>query len=623
MQSPNDTKAYSCASDGACLGGARYGDASCADGHLGALCGQCADGYYRSQRRCLSCAAIETDTSTANAATATVVAIVAVSVVVLALTLIYLQPPRCLRRCAAAIGRTSLASHVSEALVTVAALAKILLTYCQCLGALNRVPGVRWPDVFLRFMEGLDRAFNLELFSVLPPECVHGSRLGFYLELLATLLIPIILVLVLFLLVVVQWRLTKESIVRPKAGSEASSSTPLPSPPPSPSPEATAATQEEAPEHAQTIVQHDADSNHADSKEATFKRPRRLAMWMFSAGQCAKSSQLYWPGLRMALAHPRVFKLLTWAFLILYPTLARKPLFIFDCFPSPGVSAWVLRDDPVESCFEGVWSGWAVAASMGILAYGIGLPFAALTFSRRFRRGDARARERVALLVGSYRERFWATESLVLVYKFVLTGAINLLPDPRLQIWLGVISNLAAWQWVKQSQPFRSQLCNTAAWVAVLQLLITYVSAFLFIGDATCTNSTLDLSSGATGLLLVALNSASFVVVAVGSGLNAWRDRKNVKARRLRHSADGAEVEPLRMEVGCKYDIFLSHRWSQGEEAMRTVKDRLKEMMPRASIFLDKVCIQHSPPSTRPTLDRRADLTLRPCCLRTLLPRTT
>ena len=73
----NGTRAYQCASDSACLGGALYGDASCAEGHLGHLCGECASGYYRSQRRCLSCADLDDSSSSeaaANAATATIVA---------------------------------------------------------------------------------------------------------------------------------------------------------------------------------------------------------------------------------------------------------------------------------------------------------------------------------------------------------------------------------------------------------------------------------------------------------------------------------------------------------------------------------------------------------------------
>ena len=56
-------------------------------------------------------------------------------------------------------------------------------------------------------MKALDRAFNLELFSVLPVECIKGSPLSFYVELLVALLLPIAIVLSLVLIVASHRRL--------------------------------------------------------------------------------------------------------------------------------------------------------------------------------------------------------------------------------------------------------------------------------------------------------------------------------------------------------------------------------------------------------------------------------
>ena len=211
MQTPHDDTAFPCASVGACVGGNRFGDEGCAAGHGGALCGTCNDGYYRSQRRCLSCAALDKGqgTPTADAAMDTIIACVVVSIALPLLTITYLQPPSCIKQCVRIISSTTLATRVSEGLVTAAALAKVLISYCQCIGALNRISGVRWPDEFLQFMEALDRTFNLELFAVLPPECVYGSRLGFYVELLVALLMPIAIVLVLFTLISFHRRLAR------------------------------------------------------------------------------------------------------------------------------------------------------------------------------------------------------------------------------------------------------------------------------------------------------------------------------------------------------------------------------------------------------------------------------
>ena len=207
MQTPLDATAYLCASDDACLGGIRFGEDSCAAGHVGNLCGKCADGFYRSQRRCLSCAALEEEAGGSDSADpklATVIAIVVVCIFGPLLTLTYLQPPPSLIQCLKAIGT---ATRISDGLITAAALAKLLISYCQCIGALNRISGIHWPNDFLRFMKALDRAFNLELFSVLPVECIKGSPLSFYVELLVALLLPIAIVLSLVLVVASHRRL--------------------------------------------------------------------------------------------------------------------------------------------------------------------------------------------------------------------------------------------------------------------------------------------------------------------------------------------------------------------------------------------------------------------------------
>ena len=34
---------------------------------------------------------------------------------------------------------------------TVAGLVKVLISFCQCVGAINRFPRIRWPSMFIRF----------------------------------------------------------------------------------------------------------------------------------------------------------------------------------------------------------------------------------------------------------------------------------------------------------------------------------------------------------------------------------------------------------------------------------------------------------------------------------------
>ena len=49
---------------------------------------------------------------------------------------------------------------------------------------------VLWPTAFVNFIEAIDQ-FSVEAFSIVPAECIVDRRLGFYYELVATLLLPV------------------------------------------------------------------------------------------------------------------------------------------------------------------------------------------------------------------------------------------------------------------------------------------------------------------------------------------------------------------------------------------------------------------------------------------------
>ena len=55
---------------------------------------------------------------------------------------------------------------------------------------MKRFDLVRWPRFFYAFMDIID-TLNLELFALVPAECITRSRLGFAYELVATALLPV------------------------------------------------------------------------------------------------------------------------------------------------------------------------------------------------------------------------------------------------------------------------------------------------------------------------------------------------------------------------------------------------------------------------------------------------
>lgn len=146
---------------------------------------------------------------------------------------------------------------------------------------------------------------------------------------------------------------------------------------------------------------------------------------------------------------PGLWNVHVWVLLLLYPSLSREALNLFQCTELDG--RFYLDSDTRILCFSRDWNVFAfLAAAIGILGYALGLPAAAFLLTQRHQRTtDPRARarlgRRISLLLSSYEERCWWFESADLVRKFLLTGVIlNVDPGSRVQIWFGLLVSVAA-----------------------------------------------------------------------------------------------------------------------------------------------------------------------------------
>ena len=178
----------------ACLGGPLPGDTSCATGHYGPFCGICINGYYRpSEGNCQRCPSPD-----ALEAPSLGVLLLPYIIVLLALILlIMLHFSRCFahsraRRRLGASMRVCL--HLPESVGHLwkqwwwylkvlprpmlgghsGTLAKIVLGYVQVLGPLSKMKYVRWPPMFVEFLNFFD-IFYFDLFKAVPLECLIGD----------------------------------------------------------------------------------------------------------------------------------------------------------------------------------------------------------------------------------------------------------------------------------------------------------------------------------------------------------------------------------------------------------------------------------------------------------------
>ena len=99
---------------------------------------------------------------------------------------------------------------------------------------------------------------------------------------------------------------------------------------------------------------------------------------------------------------------------------------------------------------------------------------------------------------------------------------------------------------------------------------------------------TTGLTYALAGSVLCAVISAALVINVQFAVEQRRRRLESLagRARRLRHIMDGTAVDaPPILNGG--YHIFLSHVWGTGQDQMRIIKQRLLEMVPELSVFLD------------------------------------
>lgn len=632
MRTYKDEFAYKCASASACTGGPlTFGEESCSPGHTGMICGGCKPGWYRGRRKCLSCIGLvgaegatqEQLDATKNGTIAGAASLIALLFLVL---LAYLRPPEaagsCVQACEEALKPTLERYHLDLSAARehipalLSGLFKVLLSYSQCLGAISRFSQVRWPLIFIQFMDMLNELLP-ELLTVLPAECVAGSRLGFEVELYSTLSLPIVgaaftWVVILFI------RFTS---LRGRHSGEAG------------------------------IFVDEYGYDPVRARNLALRRRRVLAKGDEAEfEEDADLEELNSPqdyldiswihtvflSLHHASGHPKVINVYIFMMLWIYPMLCRKSLATFDCVAagvdSTGAEVKLLRDDPVVFCSTSSWLIPASAAGAGVLLYALGVPFAAwwLAYSHRreVQREEQEEKERLelrlvakvkrkkwrkgsSLLARIYKDQYWYCEPASLLHNFFFTGVIHIvMPETRVQIWVGVFVSLMTYIAFLLTRPYKYYICTMVQSAALLQVLLTYITAFLFYRDATLADGVQDQSiehGDAMGVVLVCINCICFLAMTLGTIAGILRQQRHHAEGQLRIQLDGKRAKESgrkqkemlvfakhlqgeavdEHEESKKWHTFLSHVWSSAQDQMRFLKTRLIRLIPDVRVFLD------------------------------------
>ena len=295
----------------------------------------------------------------------------------------------------------------------------------------------------------------------------------------------------------------------------------------------------------------------------------------------AAAAHVLWQGV---VASPQFWTLLIWLLLLEYPLLCRAPLATFDCVSVNSES--LLRSDVRVSCGTASWRGLAGLSGVAVLVYCIGLPLIFLIAAYRCHMSDdLQARQKITLLVTSYRDGVWFWEGLELVRKFILTSVIlQVFPGSKLQIWFGAAVCMMSLVYHVARQPYAKRTSQRTQSAALTQLALTYLAALLFFEWTPEEDISVSEHLLGGGLIAVNLICFLFIFVAASAGVVGMA----VKSQEL--VATLSNGRPIIMQPPAAsdgYHIFLSHCWTHGQDAMSTVKSMLRLLLPGVECFLD------------------------------------
>ena len=182
-----------------CLGGPNVSDASCAEGHVGPLCGTCLAGYYMGSGGCVECG----DEDGAGSVALYVIG----GLLLLFVAFLYLfmqmgrKPPPAATDADASEssdggsrkrGRVrSLAAQLLQRSRTLGTIGKILLAHFQVLYAFSQLHSIRWPALFASYLSAF-APLSFQFLSALPLDCLVSMQINLQQRMLTMLVLPIV-----------------------------------------------------------------------------------------------------------------------------------------------------------------------------------------------------------------------------------------------------------------------------------------------------------------------------------------------------------------------------------------------------------------------------------------------
>ena len=323
---------------------------------------------------------------------------------------------------------------------------------------------------------------------------------------------------------------------------------------------------------------------------------------------------------------PTVLRL---AFLF-YPIATNVAFDAFSCVTFDDDSSWLMTDVSVR-CGSSAHHRVTAIAVFGIAVYSIGLWVVNAMLLRSVRRAVVSGKptplsKATSFLHQDYDRKLYAWELMETARRFLLVGLFGVRPYARgtmMQLMLAtiltftyVVIQLVAMPYQAFSDNFLALACSVFLSFFLLganyykyAALTSTSEVALAIGTEQVDDFKLDVPALTVVLLSCLLGSLVacaliLIIQFIAEARRRRREARAAQARRLCVVASGEEVilgapvipasAPYTFEptynmgnVSGRFHIFLSHVWGTGQDQMRIVKQRLREMLPDVVPFLD------------------------------------
>ena len=313
---------------------------------------------------------------------------------------------------------------------------------------------------------------------------------------------------------------------------------------------------------------------------------------------------------------------------LMYPLVTNVAFEAFPCYVFEDGQSYLVADVSIE-CHTSAHFNAQVLAMLAICIYPVGLFAFVATLLYRARH-DIRCGKHTpfTFLYREYEQEYFFWELMEMGRRFTLVGLLIVWPYHQgtvMQLGTANVISLLYLVLQLQAMPYKNIYNDHLALLASVAICVIFLASIFYKYTALTKlpqiEERLSIEEQERYSVGSMLLTCTFILCIVGalvvSGLllmiqaaqerhTGLIDARDKMARRLRWADDERPVilgdpvlqlgkpppfEPLcqrdEIDASIRFHLFLSHVWSQGQDQMRIIKQRLLEMLPDIKVFLD------------------------------------